>query len=608
METRKVMKQHAKAALKKHYFVYFIACLLAAVIGIEFVSSIDAFKVTKSYETTSKVDYYTKILSTDDNMYDVLLDGYMEKQELYNENLAERNEDTTVGKVLGHRRGVFASVVNGVSSGSFMTQFVMSIRSMTTSDSIAAGIVVFGGMLLAFAVWFFLKNTYRVTVRRIYLEGRLYPDISKQRFLFLFRVRKLSKSAVTMFLLSVYQTLWNITIIGGMIKHYSYLMVPFIVAENPDISPNAAIKLSCKMMKGHKWEYFVNDLTFIGWYILSSLTLGLLDLFFLNMYRTAYFAECYYNLRGEAKQKQLSNADMLADTYLFEYASDEVLAKEYAVIEDLQKNKTNISGIMKKGFAAWVARWFGISLMSKEVNEQYAKEQVEELTIEKYQNEIERKAYPTRLYIVPEKLKNPRVATINYMRLYSVTSIIMIFFTMCIVGWLWEVSLHLISDGEFVNRGVMHGPWLPIYGSGCTLILVLLNRFRKNPGLEFGATVVLCGLLEYFSSYYLEMANGGTKWWDYSGYFLNLNGRICAEGLLVFGVGGCTVVYFVAPLLDNFFKKINSKLAVIICAILLVSFVSDQIYSKKHPNVGKGITDYAVEEQLQVADLQSIYR
>ncbi len=178
-----------------------------------------------------------------------------------------------------------ASVVNGVSSDSFMTQLVMSVRSMTTSDSIAAGIIVFGGMLLTFAIWFFLKNTYRVTVRRIYLEGRLYSDISKQRFLFLFRIKKLSKSAVTMLLFSIYQTLWDMTIIGGMIKHYSYLMVPFIVAENPDISPNAAIKLSRQMMKGHKWEYFLNDLTFIGWEFLGSLTIGLLDLFFLNMYK-----------------------------------------------------------------------------------------------------------------------------------------------------------------------------------------------------------------------------------------------------------------------------------------------------------------------------------
>ena len=60
------------------------------------------------------------------------------------------------------------------------------------------------------------------------------------------------------------------------------------------------------------------------------------------------------------------------------------------------------------------------------------------------------------------------------------------------------------------------------------------------------------------------------------------------------------MVYFVAPLLDNFFKKINSKLAMTVCAILLIAFVSDQIYSKDHPNVGKGITDYAMAEQLKV--------
>ena len=194
---------------------------------------------------------------------------------------------------------------------------------------------------------------------------------------------------------------------------------------------------------------------------------------------------------------------------------------------------------------------------------------------------LSKKRYRTRLYMVPDKLKNPQVANIHDVRLYSVTSLILIFFTMCIVGWLWEVSLHLISDGEFVNRGVMHGPWLPIYGSGCVLILILLNRFRKNPSVEFAATVVLCGVLEYFTSYCLEIINNGTKWWDYSGYFLNLNGRICAEGLLVFGVGGCTMVYFVAPLLDNFFKKINSKLAVTVCAILLIAFVSDQYLFKR---------------------------
>ena len=49
------------------------------------------------------------------------------------------------------------------------------------------------------------------------------------------------------------------------------------------------------------------------------------------------------------------------------------------------------------------------------------------------------------------------------------------FFGFCLVGWLWEVTLHLITHGEFVNRGMLHGPWLPIYGGGVVMIAVLLG-------------------------------------------------------------------------------------------------------------------------------------
>lgn len=81
----------------------------------------------------------------------------------------------------------------------------------------------------------------------------------------------------------------------------------------------------------------------------------------------------------------------------------------------------------------------------------------------------------------------------------------------------------------------------------------------------------------------------GMRWWDYSGYFLNLNGRICAEGLFVFGVGGMALVYIVAPIIDSLFRRVNAKFTIIICIVLLTLFISDQIYSSKYPNSGKGI-------------------
>ena len=102
-------------------------------------------------------------------------------------------------------------------------------------------------------------------------------------------------------------------------------------------------------------------------------------------------------------------------------------------------------------------------------------------------------------------------------------------------------------------------------------------------------TMVVCGGIEYLTSYVLELING-KRWWDYSGYFLNLNGRICAEGLLVFGVGGLVIIYVLAPLLDNLVQRMNHKLLVVLCVSLICVFLTDQGYSSRYPNSGKGVT------------------
>lgn len=166
---------------------------------------------------------------------------------------------------------------------------------------------------------------------------------------------------------------------------------------------------------------------------------------------------------------------------------------------------------------------------------------------------------------------------------------VMIFFSMSLTGWLWEVGLHLISGGGFVNRGFLHGPWLPIYGSGSILILTLLHKLRQKPLLEFLAITFLCGIIEYDISWFLEQIYDGMRWWDYSDYFLNLNGRICVEGLLAFGFGGMVVVYFYAPLLDHLFRRVPKKILAPVCLALILIFCADIIYSGNHPNLGNGI-------------------
>lgn len=113
--------------------------------------------------------------------------------------------------------------------------------------------------------------------------------------------------------------------------------------------------------------------------------------------------------------------------------------------------------------------------------------------------------------------------------------------------------------------------------------------------------MVLCGILEYCSSWYLEVTHDGQRWWDYSGYFLNLNGRICAEGLLTFGLGGLAIVYLLAPALDNLLARANRRIMAAVAIVLLVAYVGDNIYSAAVPNTGAGITDYKGSDSSETA-------
>ena len=79
----------------------------------------------------------------------------------------------------------------------------------------------------------------------------------------------------------------------GIVKSYSYRMVPFLLADHPELSGTETITLSRQMMNGHKWNAFVLDLSFLGWHILSILTLGLLGIFFVNPYQLSTDAELY---------------------------------------------------------------------------------------------------------------------------------------------------------------------------------------------------------------------------------------------------------------------------------------------------------------------------
>lgn len=593
MRSRKELKKSGLKSLKKHYLVFVLICVIASFIGSEFNNSLSITKIEKSFFNNDNAiieninKKAVKKIKEDTN---IDIDNKINEVKVNRNKIKKKYSN----KIFENKRGVFASIVNIIDEGSLYLTIFFAIKSMVGVASVSSIISVILSFIIYFSFWLFFVNIFKIISRRIFLEGRIYKKIAIKDSLFLIRVKKWFNSTKVMFRVFIYQFLWNLTIVGGIIKRYSYYMVPYIMAENPSIKSRDAIKLSRDMMNGHKFECFVLELSFIGWEILGVLTFGLLDIFFTNSYQVTTFSEYYYDLRKLSKEKNIKNIDLLCDKYLYEVADSKLLSDTY--YKDLENIDVKIN--KPENIKDKVEDFFGINLSNSEKEYEYEKNKVNELKLKNIEAEVKGLAYPAKLYIIPEKKKRKRFEVVNYLRRYNITSIILMFFIFSFVGWFWEVLLQLLETGNFVNRGVMYGPWLPIYGSGGVIVLILLNKLRDKPLIEFLSIIVVCGIIEYFTSYFLEITHNGVRWWDYSGYFININGRICAEGLLVFGLGGIAVVYFIAPLLDNIIKKINKNLVLTISIVLISIFMMDKIYSSKYPNVGKGITSYQIVSKM----------
>lgn len=587
MKSRKELKKNARRNLKHHYPIFVVACVIAAFIGTEFTSTFNISENKILPETTIKESE-----KVDQAVKDALK-GETEKSKKATKEIKEEiieKDKKNQNKVLGRSRGVFAMIVNAFSTGSIYVNFIVGMNSIIGHPNITSIILIGCSLLISFLIWIFLINMYQVISRRIFLEGRVYKKVPMQRFLFLLRIKSWTRTSWTMFVTSAFYSLWCLTLVGIFVKRYSYILVPYIVAENPKIKTLDAINLSRKMMDGHKWECFKLEMSYIGWVILGGLTFGLTEILYSNPYRVATITEYYANLRRLSKEKKIPGIEKLNDEYLYEKAPKDKLEAEYEdVINGLKKSQEKLE--KPKGIKRVLADFLGISLSDTKEREKEEQEEIKKERLEIYKNIIQGKEYPMRLFSIPEKHQRKKLDTLNYTRRYSIWSLLALFFIASIIGWSFEVIMHIIEHGEFVKRGVLQGPWLPIYGYGCLLILTILHKFRKKPLQEFILIIVLCGLVEYFTAVYLEYVFNGTKWWDYSGYFLNIQGRVCAEGLLVFGIGGIILVYILAPLIDNVLQKINPKKLAIICCSLLCLFIFDHIYSHYHPNEGKGITD-----------------
>ena len=158
----------------------------------------------------------------------------------------------------------------------------------------------------------------------------------------------------------------------------------------------------------------------------------------------------------------------------------------------------------------------------------------------------------------------------------SIIFILFMFYSF--IGWIMEIVFTWFKDKSLVNRGFLMGPYCPIYGSGCILIILLLNKYINDPFALFVMSLVICSILEYMSSYIMEKLFKA-RWWDYSDRKFNINGRICLETLIPFGLLGCLLMYVINPFVSNILSLIPSKGLDVIAIILFIIFAIDIITS-----------------------------
>jgi len=190
-------------------------------------------------------------------------------------------------------------IVGGSSNGSSSSNW-RSEGQIDIDPQLLLGIIIGVGLFAVFAILFriFIGSVIEVGGRKFFIQAdSSEPNINHVMSGF---KNGYGNTVLTMFYRAILLIGWFLLlIIPGIIKSYAYTFVPYILADNPDIKPSRAIEMSNQMTNGHKFDMFVLDLSFIGWYLLGGLALGI-GVLFVNPYRDATMAQLYLKLRQGA--------------------------------------------------------------------------------------------------------------------------------------------------------------------------------------------------------------------------------------------------------------------------------------------------------------------
>lgn len=131
------------------------------------------------------------------------------------------------------------------------------------------------------------------------------------------------------------------------------------------------------------------------------------------------------------------------------------------------------------------------------------------------------------------------------------------FFAFCMIGWIHETTVESLYHKKFVNRGSLHGPYIPIYGVGGCLMIVCCNPFRQNGFFVFLSGLICCTVLEYFTGWLMETIFH-RQFWDYSMMKLTYKNRISLLSSLCWGAMSLLQIYILFPFMQWLGNSVGS--------------------------------------------------
>lgn len=187
--------------------------------------------------------------------------------------------------------------MEGYGSGSYVEPEMAILMSIIAASAVVIGLI---GMVLII----FVENVLKIGGYKFFILNQSGLQPGFETVLDGFKSGHYKNLVITMFLRDLFIGLWSLLfVIPGIIKSYEYRMVPYILAENPGMDRQQAFMISKEMMDGDKLNGFLLDLSFIGWYLLSVFTCGILAVAYVNPYVEATWAEVYAYNKAKAFQQ-----------------------------------------------------------------------------------------------------------------------------------------------------------------------------------------------------------------------------------------------------------------------------------------------------------------